>query len=86
MGIEVVHIPAGCTYLCQLVHVGISKPIKMRLTKLKEDWMMDDAGVVNRIAKEPPRKQAVAWLLEAYTTMHEEIIRNAWKKEGHDWV
>ena len=25
MGIEVVHIPAGCTYLCQLINVGINK-------------------------------------------------------------
>jgi hypothetical protein len=28
MGIEVVHIPAGCTYLCQPVDVGINKPVK----------------------------------------------------------
>ena len=31
MGIEVVHIPAGCTYLCQPIDVGINKPIKSRL-------------------------------------------------------
>ena len=30
-GIEVVHIPAGCTYLCQPIDVGINKPIKSRL-------------------------------------------------------
>jgi len=34
MGIEVTHIPAGCTYLCQPIDVGINKPIKKRLTKL----------------------------------------------------
>jgi hypothetical protein len=34
MGIEVIHIPAGCTYLCQPIDVGINKPIKKRLTKL----------------------------------------------------
>ena len=27
MGIEVVHILAGCTYLCQRIDVGINKPI-----------------------------------------------------------
>lgn len=27
-GVEVMHIPAGCTYLCQLVDVGINKPLK----------------------------------------------------------
>ena len=56
MGIEVIHVPAGCTYLCQPVDVGINKPIKTRLTKPWEDWMTDGAGVVNGIAKEPPRK------------------------------
>jgi hypothetical protein len=88
MVIEVIHIPAGCTYLClcQPVDVGINKPIKTRLTKLLEDWMKDGAGVVNGIAKEPPLKHVAEWLLEAYTTMLEEIVRNAWKKEGYEWV
>ncbi len=44
MGIEVVHVPTGCTYLCQPVDVRINKPIKTRLTKLWEVWMMDGAG------------------------------------------
>jgi hypothetical protein len=29
MGIEVVHIPAGCTYLCQPVDVGINNPRRL---------------------------------------------------------
>ena len=86
MGIEVIHIPTGGTYLCQPIDVGMNKPIKIRLTKLWEDWMTDGAGVMNRIAKEPPRKQVDEWLLEAYTTMSEEIMRNGWKKEGYKWV
>ena len=86
MGIEVIHDPAGYTYLCQPVDVGNNKSIKMRLTKLWEDWMTDGAGVVNGIAKEPPHKQVAEWLLEAYTMMPEEITRNAWKKEGYEWV
>jgi hypothetical protein len=44
------------------------------------------AGVMNVIAKEPPRKHVAEWLLEAYATMPEEIVRNAWKKEGYEWV
>jgi len=31
MRIEVVHIPAGCMYLCQPIDVGINKPIKSHL-------------------------------------------------------
>ena len=57
MGIEVIHIPTGYTYLCQPANIGIKKPIKKRLTKLWEDWMMDGAGIMNGIAKEPPCKQ-----------------------------
>ncbi len=71
MGIVVIHIPAGCTYLCQPVNVGINKPIKKRLTKLWEDWMTDGAEIVNKITKEPPCKQVTEWLLP------EEIVRNA---------
>ena len=37
MGIQVVHIPAGCTYLCQPINVGINKPIKTCLCKKWED-------------------------------------------------
>ena len=48
--------------------------------------MMDGAGIVNGIAKEPPRKQVTEWLLEAYSTMPEESGRNAWKKQGYEWV
>ena len=33
MGIEVIHIPAGCTYLCQPINVRINKPIKTHLCK-----------------------------------------------------
>ena len=28
MGIEVIHIPVRCTYLCQPINVGINKPLK----------------------------------------------------------
>ena len=31
LGIEVVHIPWGCTYLCQPVDIGINKSIKSRM-------------------------------------------------------
>ncbi len=47
---------------------------------------MNGAGIMNGIAKEPPRKQVTEWLLEAYSTMPEEIVRNTWKKQGYEWV
>ena len=35
LGIEIQLIPAGCTYLCQPVDVGINRPIKKEMT---EQW------------------------------------------------
>ena len=56
MGIEVIHIPAGCTYLCQPIDVGINKPIKCGLRDRWEQWMVDGDGIVNGEAREPSRK------------------------------
>ena len=53
LGIEVIHIPAGCTYLCQPVDVGINKSIKTAMREKWEDWMLDGEGMVNGAAKEP---------------------------------
>ena len=53
LGIEVLHIPAGCTYLCQPVDVGINKSIKCGMREKWEDWILDGDGIVNGVAKEP---------------------------------
>jgi hypothetical protein len=37
LGIEVVHIPPGCTYLCQPVDVGVNKVIKSQMRNKWED-------------------------------------------------
>ena len=50
LGIEVQHIPARCTYLCQPVDVGINSPIKKEMMELWEDWMYDGGGVVKGVA------------------------------------
>ena len=31
IGVEVEHIPGGCTYLCQPVDIGINKPYKKHM-------------------------------------------------------
>jgi hypothetical protein len=38
--IEVIHIPVGCTYLCQPVDVGINKSMKMGMREKWENWMV----------------------------------------------
>ena len=85
MGLEVVHIPAGCTYLCQPVDVGINKPLKTVMRARWEAWMTDGGGIVTGRAKEPSRKQVAEWLVEAYTNIPEEVGRNAWLKTNFAW-
>ena len=53
LGIEVVHIPPGCMYLCQPVDVGINKSIKSRMREKWENWMVTGGGIENGVAKEP---------------------------------
>ncbi len=64
--IEVIHIPAGCTYLCQPVDVGINKTIKTAMREKWEDWVIDVDGLVNSVAKEPSRKIVMEWLFDVY--------------------
>ena len=40
LGVEVEHIPGGCTCLCQPVDVGINKPFKKHIRDLWQTWMM----------------------------------------------
>ncbi len=84
MGIEVIHIPAGCTYLCQPVDVGINKPLKNAMRERWEAWMVSD-GIVDGKAKEPSRKQVADWLVDAYTNIPQQVGQNAWLMTGYSW-
>ena len=42
LGVQVEHIPGGCTSLCQPVDIGINKPFKVFLRKAWEKWMIDE--------------------------------------------
>ena len=41
-GVQVEHIPGGCTSLCQPVDIGINKPFKAFLHKACENWMINE--------------------------------------------
>jgi hypothetical protein len=56
LGIEAIHIPPGCTYLCQPVDIGIIKMIKSGMQGKWEDWMLEGDGIVNGTAEEPSWK------------------------------
>jgi hypothetical protein len=85
LGIEVQHIPAGCTYLCQPVDVGINRPIKVEMTEQSEEWMVSGGGVADGVAKTPSRAQVAEWIVGAYKAITEQTGRNAWRKTGYEW-
>ena len=85
MEIEVIHIPAGWTHLCQPIYVGINKPIKCGLCDKWDQWMVEGEGIVNGQAKEPSCKMVAEWVVEVYNNIPDAIGMNAWKKEGFEW-
>jgi len=85
MGIEVLHIPGGCTYLCQPGDIGINKPLKGAMSAKWEAWMMDGDGTVNGVAKEPSHTLMSEWLVDAYSNIPEAVGCNAWLKTNYAW-
>ena len=53
LGVEVEHIPGGCTSLCQPLDVGLNKPLKSYIKTEWNDWMLDE-GVEDGKAVCPP--------------------------------
>jgi len=87
LGIEVRHIPGGCTKLCQPVDVGFNKPFKDRMRKQWLSWMIDE-GIIHGTTTPPSSRCDVAgWVDCAMEEMkrEERIIKNAWRKTGYEW-
>ena len=76
-GTDVMHIPAGCTGLCQPVDVGITKPMKDRVQNSWEDWMVDQG--VETFRFNPHRDTLSKWIIESLQTLGEPLIRNSWR-------
>jgi hypothetical protein len=78
LGIEVKHVPGGCTSLCQPVDVGFNKPFKNRDQRQWMSWMISK-GIIDGMTSSPQRHDIAGWVDRAMTEMKEEvgIIRNA---------
>ena len=86
MGVEVVHIPGGCTGLCQPVYVGFNKPFKERIRRLWIHWMIYERLVTGTMTL-PTRKVMAEWIDAVMAEMKNEatIVKNAWLKTGYEW-
>ena len=80
LGVEVKHIPGGCTFLCQPVDVGFNKPFKDRLWEAVD--IVDDFRGHRSWHDKPSNKAG-----QAMADMKAEhgIVRNAWMKSGFEW-
>jgi hypothetical protein len=86
LGVEVKHIPGGCTSLCQPVDIGFNKLFKDCLRKLWISWMIAK-GIIHGSTSSPMRKNIAMWVCDAMGEMSREgtIIRNAWLKTDCEW-
>ncbi len=48
-GVEMIHIPGRCTYLCQPLAVSISKPIKTRIREEWEEFMVETINLYSKV-------------------------------------
>ena len=84
LGVEVEHIPGGCTYLCQPVDVGINKPFKKRLQERWESWMISE-GIIHGTTSPPTREKIAEWAIHAKSSLTEQCIKNAWRHGDYSW-
>lgn len=84
LGVEVEHIPGGCTALCQPVDIGVNKPFKNRLCDQWEDWMIAE-GLANGTTSLPTREDIVRWTRYAKANLSSQIVKNAWRHGDYSW-
>ena len=84
LGVEVEHIPGGCTYLCQPVDVGVNKPFKKQLRDCWESWMVAE-GIIHGTTSPPTREKIAEWAIAAKLALTEECIKNAWRHGDYSW-
>jgi hypothetical protein len=87
LGIDVFHIPGGCTGLCQPVDVGFNKPFKTLMCKQWDEWMMSKWEQITAAdnTPKPTRRIVSEWVLAAYDEFSPHVIRNSWTKKGYAW-
>jgi hypothetical protein len=81
-GIDVLHIPGGCTYLCQPLDIGVNKTFKHLLRIKWEDWM--DREGCDTMTKSS-RALLSEWIVDSYYSIEKKMVINAWKKKGFEW-
>ena len=77
LGVQVEHIPGGCTCLCQPIDVGIAKPLKNRVRERDELWRSSITDI-NEKLKPPTREMLAGWIIESLQSVDSTIVCNSW--------
>jgi hypothetical protein len=86
LGVDCVHIPGGCTALCQPADVGINKPFKVRLQHKWEEYLVENRAVeVRGRIPSPSRETLAAWIIECLNDLDEGTVMNAWNGPGYSY-
>jgi hypothetical protein len=84
LGVEVEHIPGGCTSLCQPVDIGVNKPFKNQIRQQWEQWMITE-GLANGTTSPPTRENIIEWIQIATNYLLEQMVQNAWRHGQYSW-
>ena len=84
LGMDVEHIPGGCTYLCQPVDTGINKPYKKHMRHQWEIWIISEE-MVEGTTSPPTHEQIVNWAKYTNEMISAVNIHNAWKHGQYSW-
>ncbi len=83
LGIKVIHIPGGCTTLCQLLSIGMNKPVKQHVCHLWEKWMMEMLDRDGEICEATCKEVAELTASVCWNMVDSKILKNAWQKRGY---
>jgi hypothetical protein len=83
--VEVIHIPSGCTGLCQLLDVSVNRSFKSHVRRMWEEWLTSLLDQTNKV-RDVTRKEVSEWMAAVYWELvGSRILRNCWRKMGFDW-
>jgi DDE superfamily endonuclease. len=86
IGVEYIHIPGGCTGLCQPVDVGINKPLKDRMVRKWEEFLMDNREEeVRGKIRSPSREELAQWIVDSVHNLDVQLVKNAWLGPGFSY-
>ena len=84
LGIEVDHIPGGCTSLVQPLDMGVNKPLKNWIRRKWEEYMLEE-GLAMTVSKPPTWQQMATWVMECLDDLGKHIIKAAWIRKVYSY-